>query len=101
MLIVYYGFKIAYKKSNLKVASWVGIALALYWFIPFLSVRNLVETACIPPMIIATWLIIKNDSKTSKLDAFYIGAMLAISFSLRFQTSIFAAGFGLALLLMK
>jgi hypothetical protein len=101
MLIVYYGFKIAFKKSNLKVASWVGIALALYWFTPFLSVRNLVETACIPPMIIATWLAIKNNEKTSNLDAFFIGALLAISFSLRFQTSIFAAGFGLALLLLK
>ena len=37
LLIVYYGFKIAYKKSNLKVASYVGLALALYWFFPFLS----------------------------------------------------------------
>ena len=101
LLIVYYGFKIAYKKSNLKVASWVGIALSLYWFIPFLSVRNLVETVCIPPMIIATWLVIKNDTKMPNKEAFYIGALLAISFSLRFQTSIFAAGFGLALLILK
>ena len=84
LLILYYGFKIAYKKSNLKVASWVGIALSLYWFIPFLSVRNLVETVCIPPMIIATWLVIKNDTKMPNKEAFYIGALLAISFSLRF-----------------
>lgn len=101
LLIVYYGFKIAYKKSNLKVASWVGIALALYWFIPFLSVRNLVETVCIPPMIIATWLVLKHDSKVPNKDAFYVGALLALAFSIRFQTSIFAAGFGLGLLLMR
>ena len=101
LLIIYYGFKITYKKSNLKVASWVAIALALYWFIPFLSVRNLVETVCIPPMIIATWLAIKNNDKISNKSAFYIGALFAISFSIRFQTSIFAAGFGLALILIK
>jgi len=40
LLIVYYGFKIAYKKSNLKVASWVGIALSLYWFSLFVSKKS-------------------------------------------------------------
>jgi len=101
LLIVYYGFKIAYKKSNLKVASWVGLALSLYWFFPFLSVRNLVEIACIPPMVIATWLVVKNDSKLNLRDAFLIGLMLALAFSFRFQTVIFSAGFGLALLLLR
>lgn len=101
LLIVYFGFKIAYKKSNLKVASWVGLALSLYWFFPFLSVRNLVEIACIPPMVIATWLVVKNDSKLSVKDSLLIGFMLALAFSFRFQTVIFSAGFGLALLLLR
>ena len=101
MLVVYYGFKIVYKKTNLKVASWVGVALALYWFFPFLSVRNLVEMVCIPPMVIATWLVIKNDNKLSNKDAFYVGILLALAFSIRFQTSIFTVGFGLALLLIR
>lgn len=101
LLVVYYGFKIAYKRSNLKVASWVGVALALYWFMPFLSVRNLIETVCIPPMVIATWLVLKNDSKISAKDALLAGVMLAIAFTIRFQSSIFTAGFGLALLIMR
>ena len=101
LLTVYYGFKIAYKKTNLKVASWVGLALSLYWFFPFLSVRNLVEIACIPPMVIATWLVVKNDSKLNIKDAFLVGLMLALAFSFRFQTVIFSAGFGLALLLLR
>lgn len=102
MLIVYYGFKIAYKKSNLKVASWVGLALSLYWFTPFLSVRNLIETVCIPPLVIATWLILKNDvNKISFKDAALAGLMLALGFTIRFQSSIFTAGFGLALLIMR
>lgn len=101
MLIVYYGFKIAYKKSNLKVATWVGLALSIYWFMPFLSVRNLIETVCIPPMVIATWLVIKNDSKLTIKQSLLIGFMLAISFTIRFQSSIFTAGFGLALLILR
>lgn len=101
LLIVYFGFKIAYKKSNLKVASWVGLALSLYWFFPFLSVRNLVEIACIPPMVIATWLVIKNNNKLSVKDALLVGFMLALAFSIRFQTVIFSAGFGLVLLLLR
>lgn len=101
LLIVYFGFKIAYKKSDLKVASWVGLALSLYWFFPFLTVRNLVEIACIPPMVIATWLVVKNNDKLNVKDALLIGLMLALAFSIRFQTVIFSAGFGLALLLLR
>lgn len=101
LLIVYFGFKIAYKKSDLKVASWVGLALSLYWFFPFLTVRNLVEIACIPPMVIATWLVVKNDNKLNVKDALWIGLMLALAFSIRFQTVMFSAGFGLALLLLR
>lgn len=101
LLIVYFGFKIAYKKSDLKVASWVGIALALYWFFPFLSVRNLVEIACIPPMVIATWLVVKDDGKLTIKDSLLVGVMLALAFSFRFQTAIFSVGFGFALVLMR
>jgi hypothetical protein len=101
MLTIYYGFKIAYKLSNLKVASWVGLALSLYWFYPFLSVRNLVEIVCIPPMVIATWLAYRDDFKFSGKAAFIIGAWLAVAFSLRFQSVIFTAGFGLGLLILR
>ena len=101
LLTVYFGFQIAYKKSNLKVASWVGIALALYWFFPFLCVRNLVEIACIPPLVIATWLVVKHDNKLTLKASLLVGVMLALAFSIRFQTIIFSAGFGLALLLLR
>lgn len=101
MLTIYYGFKISYKRSNLQIATWVGMALSIYWFFPFLSVRNLVEITCIPPMVIATWLVYKNDFKLSGKTAFIIGALLAVAFSLRFQSVIFTAGFGLALLILR
>lgn len=101
LVTVYYGFKIAYKLSNLKVASWVGLALSLYWFFPFLSVRNLVEIACIPPMVIATWLVVKKDNKLNIKDSLLVGLMLALAFSFRFQTVIFSAGFGIALILLR
>lgn len=101
LLIVYFGFKIAYKKSNLNVASWVGVALSLYWFFPFLSVRNLIEVACIPPLVVATWLVVKNDEKLTMKSAMLVGVMLALAFSIRFQSILFSAGFGLALVLLR
>lgn len=101
MLIIYYGFKITYKRSNLKVASWVGLTLAVLWFMPFMSVRNLVEFVCIPPLLIATWHSVKNDFKLTAKDALLVGIWLGGAFSIRFQTILFSAGFGLALLLLR
>ena len=94
-------FRIVHKKSNLKVASWVDVALILHWFFSFLSVLNVGEIACAAPIVIAIWLVVKNGSKLFFKDSLLIGIMLALVFFVRFQTVIFSAGFGLALLLPR
>jgi len=43
----------------------------------------------------------KNENKLTSKNALLIGLMLALAFSIRFQTIIFSAGFGLALLLLR
>src|SRR5205085_83010 len=43
LVIIYCGFKITEKLSGQKQARFVGLLLAVFWFMPFLSVRNLVE----------------------------------------------------------
>ncbi|HWY36710.1 MAG TPA: glycosyltransferase family 39 protein [Nitrosopumilaceae archaeon] len=101
LFVIYYGYKIAEKKSGQKVAKMVGIVLALFWMMPFLSVRNLVEVICIPPMMAATWLIIKNEDHPKLKIYMYSGILLGLAFSIRFQTVMFTAGFGLALLFCK
>ncbi|MFL5753062.1 MAG: glycosyltransferase family 39 protein [Bacteroidia bacterium] len=101
LLVVYYAYKIAEKKSGIKVAKTVGIFLALFWMLPFLSVRNLIEVVCIPPLLAATWMIIKNEEKNTFKPYLFAGLLLGLAFSIRFQTIMFTAGFGLALLFTK
>src|SRR5687767_9763243 len=43
LLVVYFGYKITEALSGQRDARIVGLMLALVWFMPFMSVRNLVE----------------------------------------------------------
>ncbi len=98
LLIITYGYKIAERFSNKKTAIYVAGFLSLFWFMPFLSVRNLVEFVCVPPLLIATWLLIKEKNYRTY---FIAGIWLGIALSIRFQTVFYLAGISLALLLMK
>ncbi|MCF8398428.1 MAG: glycosyltransferase family 39 protein [Bacteroidales bacterium] len=102
LITVILGYRIALKIHNRRSARLAGLLLALYWLMPFLSVRNLVEVVCVPPMMYALWLIIKNEHKTNNLKYFFwAGFFLGLAFSIRYQTLIFTGGVGLALLLQQ
>ncbi len=104
LLVVYYGYKITELLSNQRNARLVGLMLALVWFMPFMSVRNLVEMTCIPPYLAAFYLILKPDSTNKKTIIWrYLGAgaLLALSFVLRYHIFLLAAGAGLVLLFQK
>lgn len=96
LLIVKYAYKITEKLSNLETAKTVGWLMALLWFMPMLSVRNLVEIVCIPPMMYGVWLVVSNEKK-SILQFVLAGFVTTIAFSLRYQTSTFIAGLGLVI----
>ena len=100
LLIISFSYKITLKLSNQKVANTVGLLLAILWFMPFFSVRNLVEIVSIPPLLASIWLIIKDD-KVSANKYIVAGLIGALAFSIRFQTSLFLAGIGLVLLYKK
>lgn len=97
MVVVYSGFKIAEKLSGKHAARMTGLLLSVFWFMPFLSVRNLVEFACVPPIMYASWLIIRDDERFNWKSICIAGLMLAIAFSIRYQTILFAGGMSLAL----
>ncbi len=101
LITVYCGYKIALKIAGEKIAKTVGLLLAVFWFMPFMSVRNLVEFVCIVPLMAATWLVIKNGEQKRITPYLWAGVLLGIAFSIRFQTVMFTGGFGLALLCMK
>jgi hypothetical protein len=106
LLTVFYGYKITAHYSNQKNAKQVGLLLALFWFMPFFSVRNLVEVIATPVLLASTWLLIKTNYLEEKerkfLAIFFLSGIVAgISLSIRFQAGIYLAGMGLALLFQK
>lgn len=100
LLIVYFGYKLTERLSDKANARLVGLVLALVWFMPFMSVRNLVEMVCIPPYLAAFYLLLKQDQRTQKrlMPYFWAGALFALSFTFRYHTVLFGAGAGLVIL---
>jgi hypothetical protein len=100
LITIYCGYKIVEKIAGEKAAKIAGLMLSIFWMFPFLSVRNLVEVACIPPLVMATWFAVKNENN-SFLKYLLIGILLGLSFNIRFQTILFTGGFGLALFFQR
>ena len=102
LLVVIYGYKITLRLSNQKTAGQVGLFLALLWFMPSLSVRNLVEIVCIPFLMISTWqLVVAEERKYVLLNYFLAGMVMGLAFTIRYQTMLYIGGVGLALLIGK
>ena len=62
LLVIYYAYKITEKLSNTTNAKYAALLLGLLWFMPNLSVRNLVEMVCIPPLLAGYWLLLKEKT---------------------------------------
>lgn len=99
LLIIKYGYKIALQNSNERTAWYVGLFLAVFWFMPFVSVRNLVEFVCVPPILMAIHLL--NQKQVNWKNFFLAGIILGIAFSIRFQTIFISGGIGIALLMRR
>jgi hypothetical protein len=98
LLIVYYGYLITLRISGEQQARWVGLSLALLWCLPFLSVRNLREVICIPPMMAGFYHLLRAEDKKPTLNLIFCGFLFSVAFILRFQALLFAVGLGLYLL---
>ena len=102
LLIVTAGYHITLLYSNIKNARLVGILLALYWFMPLLSVRNLIEVVCVPFVLYAAYALLKAE-KQAPLPKWYLiaGLLAGLAIAIRFQTAFMLGGFGLYLLIKK
>lgn len=91
LLVVFFGYKITLNFTKNKETSWkVGLLLSLFWVMPFMSVRNLIEMVTIPPLMAAFYFISKDKTK-----ALYAGLAFGLAFVFRYQTATFLAGVGL------
>jgi hypothetical protein len=99
LLVVYFGFRIAEQLSSRETAKKAGLLLALFWPLPFISVHNLIEVVCIPPMMAGLYYIMRSEEK--RKFAFYAGLCFGLAFVFRYQTLIVAGVAGLVLLFKK
>jgi 4-amino-4-deoxy-L-arabinose transferase-like glycosyltransferase len=101
MIVVILGYKISKKLSGKKTAGIVGLLLAATWFMPWISVRNLVEVVAIPFLFLSVWALVKSQKPYPWKVALWAGFIAGVAFSVRYQTILFAGGMGLALLFQK
>ena len=99
LLIIKYGYLIAKHYGNQKTAWYTGLFLALFWFMPFISVRNLAEFVSVPPMLMGIYLLIKENRKNR--DLLLAGIWLGIGISMRFQLTFVLIGVAVGLLIEK
>lgn len=98
LITVYFGYKITEKLSDKRSARLVGLLLALLWFMPWISVRDLVEMSCIPLLVLSVWFIVSRDQPGQTSAYFLSGLFLGLAFDLRPQTILFS--FGLILVVL-
>lgn len=119
LIVVRTGYRIALRLSDDPRIAWrTGLFLALFFFMPFLSVRNLVEMVSAPLLMLSAWWLLKafptigsgsGRSEPTLATAaapaywplFYAGVLAGLAMNIRFQTVFFAGGAGLALLLRR
>jgi len=101
LLIITLGYKITRELAGEKLARSAGLLLTFMWFFPILSVRNLVEVVCIPPLLATAWYFIRFEQDKKWTYIILAALCTGISMGIRYQTGLFAAGFGLLLLFRK
>jgi len=99
LLIVFFGYRIAEVLGNREIAKKAGLLLALFWAFPFLSVRNLIEMVCIPPLMAGLYYAL--ISKTVTRNACIAGLFFGLAFAFRYQTLSIPGTLGLIFLLRK
>jgi hypothetical protein len=100
ILTVYYGYKLTERLSNrMDDAKIVGLLLATFWVIPFLSVRNLREFACIPPLLMGCYFM--ADSRLSTKSILLSAFWFTIAFVFRYQIIFIPFVVGLMWLIQK
>lgn len=105
LFVISFGYRIASLITSKETAYKVALLISVFWFMPFLSVRNMVEMTCIPFMLYGTLIILRQEQiRKEQLPGFHktsflvAGFFLGMAFSVRFQTLIYTGGIGLALL---
>lgn len=92
------GYKMVNQLYNQRIAAFTGILLAGFWFVPWLSVRNLALMAAVPLFMTALFFLNLHLRKPNYILPFLTGILCTIGFLLAYDTWIFVALLFLTLL---
>jgi len=98
LVIVRTGYRIAVRLAGEDIGWRCGLFLALFFFMAFIGVRNLFESACIPFLMLGAWQLVKRTEGPTLVTALVAGLWIGMAVNIRFQILFFAAGPGLVLL---
>jgi len=101
LLPIIYVFKITERLSNTDTARKAGLFMAILWIMPILSVRNLVEVVCLPPLLASSLYLLRFESEKRNALLMFAGILAGIAMGIRFQIALFIGGAGLVLLSRK
>jgi hypothetical protein len=108
LFVVSFGYRIASLLSKPKTAYIIALLLAIYWFMPYVSVHNLATFMCIPFLMYGTLVILNqeiirknNQPGYHRSSIFTGGFFLGLAFSIWFQSILFLFGIELALFISK
>jgi len=92
------------KFADSRIAFSGGLIAALYFLLPFMAVRNLVEAVSMPlvlgGLLLAESAAREDDDGTHPRRTFFSGILLGAAFMMRIQTGVFAVG-AVSVLLIK
>lgn len=97
-LVIFWGYHLSRRISNQATALRIAWLLALLWMIPNLSVRNLIEWVCVPPLLLGSLMMVRSEQENKPSLLFVAGAAMAIAAGIRYQAVFFFGGAGLYLL---
>lgn len=102
LLTVIYSFKIVKLLSDENKAKVVALICAILWIMPNIAVRSLTEVVVIPTLLMGSYLALKHvHDKKNNFSLLLAGLLFGISFSLRYQASVYVIGFLLTILFRK
>lgn len=102
LLMVYLTYRIADRLAGAKAAWWSGGMMAAWAWMPLLSVHQLVEMVCIPPLLFAVWKLVEVERSHWTLGRLlWAGLGLGVATGLRYQCGLFGVGWAVALALPR
>jgi hypothetical protein len=89
--IIYFGYKLVEKQFDEEIARKTAWVLGLYFIMPWLSVRNLIEFVCVMPALAALYW--SQYKKSNVINFLITGFFFGLSFNIRYQAVILFIGF--------